>query len=264
MSELGKRVGTAALLLPLVAAWLFWLPSPWFDGLLGVFALLASVELVMLVGMPMPWVYAAISGLIWGLLVLGGNPLLLIFVAMFAWMSAFLIHSRVADTRVPQAFSAMAHAQWMMLWLIFFVWAVKLLHGHSGGIAFIAGACAGIWSSDIAAYFAGRRFGRTKLCPAISPGKSVEGLIAALPIGTAAAALVWHQATALPWPKAVGIGIVLVLAGIMGDLNESALKRAVGAKDSGRLLPGHGGLLDRVDALLPALPAAGLLWLLWR
>lgn len=264
MSELSKRVGTAVLLLPLVAAWLFWLPSPWFDGLLGVFATLASVELVVLVGMPMPWVYIAISGVIWGLLVVGINPLLLIFVAMFAWMAAFLARSRIGPVEVPQAFGALTHAQWMMLWLFFFVWAVKLLHGQPGGIAFIAGACAGVWASDIAAYFVGRRFGRTKLCPAISPGKSIEGLMAAVPMGTAAAALVWHQTIAVAWPKAVGIGVVLVLAGIMGDLGESALKRAVGAKDSGKLLPGHGGLLDRVDALLPALPAAGLLWLVWR
>lgn len=263
MSELGKRVATVALLLPLVAFWLFWLPSPWFDALLGVFATLATVELVMLVGMPMPWVFAAISGLIWAMLVLGINPMLVIFIAMFAWMAAFLARSRVAEAAEPRAFSAMAHAQWMLLWLLFFVWSVKLLHAQPGGIAFIAGACAGVWASDIAAYFVGRRFGRTKLCPAISPGKSVEGLAAALPIGTAAAALVWHQAVAMPWGQAVGIGIVLVLAGIMGDLGESALKRAVGAKDSGRMLPGHGGLLDRVDALLPALPAAGLLWLVW-
>ena len=264
MSELSKRVGTAVLLLPLVSAWLFCPPSPWFDWLIGVFATLASVELVMLVGLPTPCVFAAIAGLVWGLLVIGGNPMLVIFVAMFAWMAAFLARSRAGHVAVPQAFGALAQAQWMMLWLFFFVWAVKLLHGTPGGIAFIAGACAGVWTSDIAAYFAGRRFGRTKLCPAISPGKSVEGLVAALPTGTVASAWVWHQFVAVPWPKAIGIGVVLVLAGIMGDLGESALKRAVGAKDSGRLLPGHGGLLDRVDALLPALPAAGLLWLVWR
>jgi phosphatidate cytidylyltransferase len=261
VTELGKRVLTALVLLPLTVVWLFWVPSPWFDWLLGAFATLATVELLTLVGMPVPWAFAALAALLWGMLVAGGDPLLVLFLQMIVWTLAFLFYGRFAEPQISRDFGALAHAQWMMLWLMLFVWVVKRLHGASGGIPFIAGACVGIWASDIAAYFVGRRFGRTRLCPAISPGKSVEGLAAAVPTGVVVAVLVWHYAIAMPMVQAIGIGVVLIMAGVMGDLAESALKRAVGAKDSGHLLPGHGGLLDRVDALLPAVPAAGLLWL---
>jgi phosphatidate cytidylyltransferase len=261
MTELGKRVLTAMVLLPLVVVWLFWVPSPWFDWLLGVFATAATVELLLLVNIPAPWGFAAAAALLWGMLVAGGDPLLVLFLLMLAWTAAFLLYARVANPEMAKDFRAMAYAQWMMLWLLIFVWGIKRLHAADGGIAFITGACVGIWASDIAAYFVGRRFGRRKLCPAVSPGKTVEGLLAALPAGVTVAVLIWHYAIAEPLIQATGIGIVLILTGIMGDLAESALKRAVGAKDSGKLLPGHGGLLDRVDALLPALPAAGLLWL---
>lgn len=264
MTELGKRVLTAALLLPLAVIWLFWVPSPWFDRLLGAFATVATVELVLLVKLPAPWAFSMVAALFWGALVVGLDPLPILFLQMLAWTMVFLFHGRLATPEIPRDFGALSHAQWMMLWLLFFVWGIMRLHAVDGGIAFIAGACAGIWASDIAAYFAGRRFGRRKLCPAISPGKTVEGLLAAVLAGVTTATVIWHDAIAMPLVPAAGIGIVLVLAGVMGDLAESALKRAVGSKDSGRMLPGHGGLLDRVDALLPAVPLAGLLWLAWQ
>ena len=105
------------------------------------------------------------------------------------------------------------------------------------------------WSTDIGAYFAGRRFGRRKLAPAISPGKTVEGLY-----GGIAAATIFGGA----WTLWTGLGLpLLVLAPILaiaaqgGDLFESGLKRRAGVKDSGTWLPGHGGVLDRLDGLVP-------------
>jgi phosphatidate cytidylyltransferase len=105
------------------------------------------------------------------------------------------------------------------------------------------------WSTDIGAYFAGRRFGRRKLAPAISPGKTVEGLYG----GIAAAALLgaaWVFATHLGKPL-LALAPIFALAAQGGDLFESALKRRAGVKDSGSLLPGHGGMLDRLDGLVP-------------
>jgi len=107
------------------------------------------------------------------------------------------------------------------------------------------------WLNDTVAYFAGRAFGRRKLYERISPGKTWEGAIGGA-LGSVAGALIvgriWIPELSLPGAAAIGAGAAVL--GPVGDLSESMLKRAFGAKDSGRLLPGHGGLLDRIDALL--------------
>jgi phosphatidate cytidylyltransferase len=124
--------------------------------------------------------------------------------------------------------------------------------------------------ADTAAYFAGRAFGRHKLAPAISPGKTREGVVGAvlanlvLAAGLAQAGLVSSANPAgtlfsmlqinLGWPLMLLITVLLTLVSVAGDLYESLLKRACGVKDSGRLLPGHGGVLDRVDAALAVFP----------
>ena len=122
------------------------------------------------------------------------------------------------------------------------------------------------WAGDSAAYFVGRAFGRRKLAPHASPAKSVEGALASL-VGAVVAAVIvvgWAEGAipdggALsPW-VAAAIGVALSVAAQIGDLAESVLKREAGVKDSGRILPGHGGVLDRLDALLFAFPLAYVL-----
>lgn len=118
-------------------------------------------------------------------------------------------------------------------------------------------ALAATWAADIAAYAIGSRFGRRRIAPRLSPGKTLEGTIA----GVVAAALVAVTLGAVYGLAPVGVAIVAVLAGpaaLTGDLLESALKRAAGAKDSGGLIPGHGGVLDRIDSLLLVAPAVYL------
>lgn len=133
-----------------------------------------------------------------------------------------------------------------------------------------------VWVADIAAYFAGKAFGKHKLAPNISPGKTIEGAVGGL-IGVALYFFLWRALTteggplAGAWVRALGehswmvftLFMGLGVLSIVGDLFESWLKRGAGLKDSGTLLPGHGGILDRIDALTSTLPIAAL-YVLWQ
>jgi len=118
-----------------------------------------------------------------------------------------------------------------------------------------------IWLADSAAYFAGKQFGRHKLAPAISPGKTWEGVAGALLAVAAYAAGLKITGAVATWWVLPGLWVVTI-AGIYGDLFESFFKRRANLKDSGQFLPGHGGLLDRVDGVIPALPI-GMCLLFW-
>ncbi|WP_394059855.1 phosphatidate cytidylyltransferase [Alcaligenes sp. WGS1538] len=150
-------------------------------------------------------------------------------------------------------------------------WAAlyHLLHGR--GVVYVLSVLVLIWVADIAAYFAGRAFGKAKLAPRVSPGKTWAGAI-----GGMAAAAAWMLLSAA-WPGTFGadlvarwgwlataaLGVLLAAISIVGDLFESLLKRRAGVKDSSQLLPGHGGVYDRIDALLPVAPLALLLGGAW-
>jgi phosphatidate cytidylyltransferase len=146
--------------------------------------------------------------------------------------------------------------------------ALSWLHagdGNGNGPAWTLFALLIVWVADTGAYFTGSRWGRHKLAPRISPGKSWEGFAGGL-AATALLAVIAAPVLGLPWNR---LGALLLLTGVAflfsvsGDLFESLLKRHAGAKDSSDLIPGHGGVLDRVDSLLAALPvfAVGKLWL---
>ncbi len=154
-----------------------------------------------------------------------------------------------------------------MLWV---AW-LAIAHARHLGINFILSVFCLVWMADIAAYFGGRAFGRRKLAPTISPGKSWEGVWSGV-AGVIALAFLWrwidatqpvdsqslYSRLAAAWGLAGMVGGVVLLSAmsVVGDLFESLVKRAAGAKDSSQLLPGHGGVLDRVDALLPVFPIA--------
>jgi phosphatidate cytidylyltransferase len=153
------------------------------------------------------------------------------------------------------------------------LWAawLALIVARQRGINFLLSAMCLVWMADIAAYFSGKAFGKRKLAPAISPGKSWEGAIGGL-VGVIVLGFVWVHVIDVRVPvdsaslytvlvKRIGVVSLLALVflsamSVVGDLFESLVKRAAGAKDSSQLLPGHGGVLDRVDALLPVLPLA--------
>jgi phosphatidate cytidylyltransferase len=195
-------------------------------------------------------------------------------VAALAWslLSVFALYSGAARwLMVPPK---LRYAGGLVLLCVSWL---ALVQSRQVGINFLLSVMALVWVSDICAYFAGRAFGgrwiARKLAVTISPGKTWEGVAGAL-LGVALMALVWayldSQLTGisrsifsliaeqwgLMWVLVLGL---LVAAGVAGDLLESLFKRAAGVKDSSGLLPGHGGVLDRVDALLPVVPMA--LWL---
>ena len=215
---------------------------------------------------------AALCVLAWGLLGAAGAPLWLWAFGAGAWVlgGGLLLRAGVAGwPRIPQALRLLGGL--LALWLAWL--AVAQARGQ--GVNFLLSILALVWVADIGAYFAGRalglRFTRGKLAPTISPGKSWEGVWGGM-LATVVLAIVWvvldaaqptwspsfysHVQRSVGWPGLVVVVLCLAAMSVVGDLVESLIKRSVGVKDSSHLLPGHGGVLDRIDALLPTLPLA--------
>lgn len=153
--------------------------------------------------------------------------------------------------------------------LLFIVAALAMQYLHSqaehGSPLLLLYALSIVWLMDIGAYVSGRQYGRRKLAPLISPGKSWEGVIGG-GLVTLFAMLV--TLLVVDWPDGVLLRVVIATvfaaaASVIGDLYESRIKRAAGRKDSSRLLPGHGGVLDRLDGVLAALPVFAFFWAWW-
>ena len=123
----------------------------------------------------------------------------------------------------------------------------------SAGAVYLWLAFVGTWASDTLAYFVGSLLGRHKLCPAVSPGKTVEGAAGGL-LGSIAGVVFWGWVCELPLVHMAFLGALIGVAAPIGDLTESVLKRFTGVKDSGNILPGHGGILDRFDAIMFSAP----------
>ena len=152
-------------------------------------------------------------------------------------------------------------------WLLLIATWVAVVQVRARGPGLLLALMAIVWIADTAAYFTGRRFGRHKLAPSISPGKTWEGVAGAMLAVAAYALALLAFAESGGWVHAVTPGaaaawtvlaVLLASLSIVGDLFESHMKRQRGVKDSGRLLPGHGGVLDRIDALIAAMPGAAL------
>ena len=196
------------------------------------------------------------------------SPASLWWIVAALWLAGGALALRVGPTGWPQLPRVLRLALGACA-----IWAAWLAvaHARTVGINFMLSVLCLVWMADVAAYFGGRAWGHRKLAPSISPGKSWEGvlcgmggvmLLAALWIwidlhfdvdGLSLYSRLWRD---LGLPGAVPVLLALCGLSVVGDLIESLVKRAAGAKDSSRLLPGHGGVLDRVDALLPVLPAA--------
>lgn len=178
-------------------------------------------------------------------------------IASAFWLSIvvmlFIYRSDTCWTRVHRVFHG-----FLGLFLLFvsFHSLLFLLNNFSNGGWFLLYVMSIVWVADIGAYFSGKRFGKRKLAPAISPGKSIEGVIGGLVLNVVWSASVYSFffQWGLSLIEFMLLSLVASLISVPGDLYESVLKRQAGMKDSGKLLPGHGGLLDRIDSVIAAAP----------
>lgn len=181
-----------------------------------------------------------------------------------AWIGGypFAILAALAATLMFHEWSRMTK-EWGFLWQIAgFIYALVpalallwIRERSTQGFELVIWIFLVTWGADIGAYFTGRAFGGPKLAPSISPNKTVSGLIGGLVSATLVAGL-WAAANGLS-PRWYVLAPILALAAAIGDLFESGLKRKAGVKDSGTILPGHGGVLDRLDGLVPVATLAG-------
>lgn len=265
---LRERVITALLLLVALLAAVFLLPTEGWWGVCAVVAAFAGWEWAG-IGKMQPGLrvgYGLIVGLAVGVFAaLSSEPLdaTVFVVSALFWMlfvppwlrqrwvlSAGVVQLLIGLVLIVPLGVAMARLRELDPWLMLAVMAV-------------------VWVADIAAYFGGRAFGRRKLAPEISPGKSWEGAYAGL-LGVLLYGCVLFSTVLavvpdrLGWLASILLVLVLGVLSVVGDLFESLMKRQAGIKDSSALLPGHGGVLDRIDSLTSSLPLAALWALIWQ
>ena len=245
------RVATAIVGLPILGFFVFWRNPRGFLGLCLVASALSLVEYTGLTMKERPTAERAGVvligiGFFLGLTLLPAMASAWVLAAVLA--TGLLLLPRAVD--LPAAWTRLASAGFGVFYVGGLLAALPLLHAGAGS-GWVALVIVVTFGNDTGAYFAGRAFGRHKLAPAISPGKTVEGAVG----GLAASLIVTFGARglfmdALTIRDCLVVGVPAAIVGPVGDLVESLLKRSAGAKDSGRLLPGHGGMLDRIDALL--------------
>lgn len=262
---LKQRLITAAVLIPLVVWAILALPSQIVLVLFAAVAGLAAWEWLSLMNITstssklLSLACVLAVGISLGLFV---PPAWVLSLTALIWLLATMVVMFFAHRPLPPAFTRVFQAPWFALFsmvviLSGFVITATLLHSHwQQGPALLLYVMVTVWLADTGGYFAGKRFGKIKLATAISPNKTWEGVM-----GAQVLALIW----ALMFFYTVGgqgLSLVLwlsltafiVMISVVGDLLESVFKRCFDKKDSGQLLPGHGGILDRVDSLLAAVP----------
>ncbi|MAF03196.1 MULTISPECIES: phosphatidate cytidylyltransferase [Herbaspirillum] len=271
---LKTRVITALILLAILLPILYFGYFPAFAMAVLVFFAAGSWECFRLFKSPRPTLWAAVWTLVFSvILFFSGLPSVraLYVLCVLLWALRFVPALGLGLPRIEAFGNRLLNGTYMLSILGCFVAIVDLFQ-HSP--LYLLSVMAVVWVADIGAYFSGKGFGRHKLAPSISPGKSWEGAIggwlAVLVISAAVAMSMsggetfqYHLFNRWGWGGFVGVLSLMVVASVVGDLFESQLKRRAGMKDSSNLLPGHGGVLDRIDALIPVLPLAALvdLWL---
>ncbi len=266
---LKQRLLTAAILIPLFIFFVLKLSPQAFYILTDLIVLWGAWEWSFLMGLdsfPRSLIYPLVVMFV--LFIAYLLPItLILYVALTGWLiAAYLV---VCYPRKTRAWGqGMAVRGLMGLFVLVPCWlAVNFIRNSPNGIHIMLFLFALIWGADSGAYFVGKKWGKHKLLPQVSPGKTWQGLAGALltTIIIALLGLLILKVPSAAWPIGLMWALLTVLFSILGDLFESMLKRQAGLKDSGRLLPGHGGILDRIDSLSAAAPifALGLLISHW-
>ncbi|MGB5831845.1 MAG: phosphatidate cytidylyltransferase [Thiohalocapsa sp.] len=268
---LQQRLATAGVLTPVVILAVLFLPTAYFSILMGAVVCLGAFEWSGLIGLQLDasrWAYTALVAIGLGLLWFAAVPVWDLYVLAVAgawWVATALALTRIRDVVPKSGFDAWLIPVGLVVLVPPWVAIVRLHRLDHDGPWLVLALMMLIWIADSVAYFSGRRWGRRKLAPVISPGKTRAGVYGAL-IGAA----LWGSILVLLLKLSPVSGAFLVLLcvlaallSVVGDLFESLLKRRRGLKDAGSILPGHGGVLDRIDSMTAAAPlfALGLIWL---
>jgi phosphatidate cytidylyltransferase len=294
-----KRILTAAILIPLVLLAVFRAPLWLFLLITMVVALAAVFEYLGIAAgygfepfRLLTYIYtAALFVVYYYAHGFGGGALLAGILLLFLFIPFLLMISAMGREDLKAALPAAAMSYLALPYIALPLLLMAMLRDSRRGWVFVVFTFFAVWVGDTAAMYVGKSIGRHKLAPRISPGKTVEGTVASLLFSVAVCCLFAHylpeiaaalgkarliadsaresfliEFEAAPYPRppmwlAALLAAIINAAAQLGDLLESALKRGAGVKDSGNMLPGHGGILDRIDALLLALPVAFLLFL---
>jgi len=249
---LKKRVITALWGIPLLIV-IVWFGDPGFTILVAIWGLLAAFEFYRMVAISKvpPLTY---FGLIWVLLFILNPHFNYAFLTPLLLTSAVIVSLAWLLLR-PQKEEAFTRWAWTIAGILYTGWLVSYLVALNleGGRNWVFFALFTTFASDTTAFFVGRALGKHRLAPHISPGKTWEGAIAGI-FGAIAVSLLFTLPTPFSLPlgygQAILLGLLVSVFGQFGDLAESLLKRNMGVKDSGKLIPGHGGILDRIDSVV--------------
>jgi len=253
---LKQRIITAAILIPVFLILLFTLSAPYFCFFTGLIVMIGAWEWSFLMGVkafPQSVYYPLLILILMGCLIAFPVPIpVVLLLSLFFWLfAAFLIH-RYPASHMHTFMQAIAGIFVLLpCWL-----AINIIHNAENGVYILLFLFLLIWGADSAAFFVGKKWGVKKLAPMVSPGKTWAGLYGALfaTFLIVACALLSLKIPLRMWPAIIILSFVTVIFSVVGDLFESMMKRWAGVKDSGRLLPGHGGVLDRIDSLTAAAP----------
>ncbi|MDN3609249.1 phosphatidate cytidylyltransferase [Vibrio ostreicida] len=278
-----QRIITALILAPLVILGILELPLPLFILAVAAVTLIGFWEWTQFVDHKSRWI-ALIPGVLVSSLTLALIPFDALslnmvtqthFALLIAGVLWWLASSSLAIT-YPTSAQWWTHSNVLrhlfgMLTLLPFFWSVLLLRAKGieqdayHGSKLVLFVCLIVWAADSGAYFAGKTFGKRKMAPHVSPNKTIEGLVGGMITATAVAwcAANWFEIKFSSFTAMVIITLITVIISVLGDLVESMFKRVSGIKDSSNILPGHGGVLDRIDSLTAAFPVFALLYFIF-